>query len=93
MSDNRFAQLRDNFEKEPPKRRVPTPRTTAAQKRLLRAIIRKGVIHFRCIMMSVMRSLKSLSHSMELSQLQIIWKKVIVQEWEKMQRKLKNQER
>ena len=32
MSDNRFAQLKENFEKEPPKRRVPRPRTIAAQK-------------------------------------------------------------
>ncbi|HFH6951524.1 TPA: hypothetical protein ACGNHF_000730 [Streptococcus agalactiae] len=92
MSDNRFAQLRDNFEKEPPKRRVPTPRTTAAQK-APESYNKKGCYPFSLHYDVRYEKLEELVAFHGAKSASDYLEKVIVQEWEKMQRKLKNQER
>lgn len=91
MSDNnRFAQLRDNFEKEPPKRRISTHRISSAQK-APDSYNKKGrypfALHYdvrydKLEELVTFHGSKSASDYLE---------KLIIQEWEKMQRKIKNQ--
>ncbi|HGD3189397.1 TPA: hypothetical protein ACIOCI_002016 [Streptococcus agalactiae] len=92
MSDNRFAQLKENFEKKPPKRRVPRPRTIAAQK-APDSYNKKGRYPFSLhydVRYEKLEELVAFHGSKSASD---YLEKLIIQEWEKMQRKLKNQER
>lgn len=92
MTDNRFAQLKQTFEKEPPKRRNQIRRKEAAQKSP-DSYNKKGRFPF------------SLHHDVRYDKLEDLvayhrsksasdyLENLIIQEWEKMQRKLRNQEK
>lgn len=85
MSDNRFAQLRDNFEKEPPKRRVPT----AAQK-APESYNKKGRYPFSLHYDVRYEKLEDLVVYYGAKSASDYLESLIIKEWEKIQRKLKN---
>lgn len=89
MSENRFAQLKENFEKESPKRRVPTLRTTAAQK-APESYNKKGRYPFSLhydVRYEKLEELVAFQGSKSASD---YLEKLIIQEWNKLQRKLKD---
>ncbi len=92
MTDNRFAQLKENFDKEPVKRRISSPRPTAAQtapdsynkKGRYPFSLHYDVRYDKLEDLVAYHGAKSASDYLE---------KLIIHEWEKMQRKLKSQEK
>lgn len=92
MTDNRFAQLRDNFEQRPDKRRVSMPRTTAAQK-APESYNKKGRYPFSLHQDVRYDKLEELVAYHGAKSASDYLERLIVQEWDKMQRKLKNKEK
>ncbi|WP_449457079.1 hypothetical protein [Streptococcus suis] len=88
MTDNRFAQLKENFDKEAPKRRSGVPRKEAAQKSP-DSYNKKGRFPFSLHHDVRYEKLEDLVHYNSAKSASDYLEKLIIQEWEKMQRKLK----
>lgn len=89
MSDNRFAQLKEEFEKEPFKRRTQPTRKEAAQKSP-ESYNKKGRFPFALhhdVRYDKLEALVSYHKSKSASD---YVEKLIIQEWEKMQRELRD---
>ena len=89
MTDNRFAQLKENFEKEQPNRRTQTLRKEATQKSP-DSYSKKGRFPFSLHHDVRYDKLESLVNYHRAKSASDYLEKLILQEWEKMQRKLKN---
>lgn len=89
MTDNRFAQLRDTFDKEPPKKRPQAKRKRAAQnapegynkKGRYPFSLHEDVRYDKLEELVAYHKAKSASDYLE---------NLIIKEWEKMKRKQKN---
>ncbi|MCC9885541.1 hypothetical protein HK151_12600 [Streptococcus agalactiae] len=93
MTDNRFAQLKETFDKEPPKKRAQSPRKKVAAQKSPDSYDKKGRFPF------------SLHHDVRYEKLEALvayhgaksasdyLETMIVKEWNKMQRKLKSQDK
>ncbi|OTG44237.1 hypothetical protein B7934_10490 [Streptococcus agalactiae] len=92
MTNNRFAQLKENFEKESPKRRVPTSRPIAAQK-APESYNKKGRYPFSLHQDVRYDKLEELVAYHGAKSASDYLEKLIIQEWDKMQRKLKSKEK
>ncbi|HEL1175680.1 TPA: hypothetical protein TVL14_000014 [Streptococcus equi subsp. zooepidemicus] len=88
MTDNRFAQLKENFDKEAPKRRSRVPRKEAAQKSP-DSYNKKGRFPFSLHRDVRYEKLEDLVHYHSAKSASDYLEKLIIQEWEKTQRKLK----
>lgn len=73
MTDNRFAQLKENFDKEAPKGEVGHPVKRRHKSHLI-VTIKKGVFPSRYIMMSVMKNWKISFITIVLNLHPIIWR-------------------
>ncbi|MDQ8819852.1 hypothetical protein RFF58_01950 [Streptococcus ruminantium] len=92
MTDNRFAQLKEKFDKELPKNRTQLPRKKAAQKSP-DSYDKKGRYPFSLHYDVRYDKLEELVSYHKAKSASDYLEKLIIQEWEKLQRKLKNQER
>lgn len=90
MTDNRFAQLKENFEKSPPKRRIKSQRKEGAQK-APDSYDKKGRFPFSLHHDVRYEKLEDLVAYHKAKSASDYLERLILQEWEKMQRKLKNQ--
>ena len=89
MTNNRFAQLKETFDKEPSKKRVQKPRKVSAQKSP-DSYNKKGRFPFSLHHDVRYEKLEDLVHYHSAKSASDYLEKLIIQEWEKMQRKLKN---
>lgn len=90
MTNNRFAQLKENFEKEPPKKRTLPPRKEVAAQKSPESYDKKGRYPFSLHYDVRYEKLEDLVSYHKAKSASDYLEKLIVQEWEKMQRKLKN---
>lgn len=92
MTDNRFAQLKETFEKEPPKKRIRVSRKEAAQKSP-DSYDKKGRYPFSLHYDVRYEKLEELVAYHRAKSASDYLERLILQEWDKMQRKLKNKEK
>lgn len=89
MTDNRFAQLKETFDKEPPKKRAQPPRREAAQKSP-DSYDKKGRYPFSLHYDVRYDKLEKLVAYHKAKSASDYLEKLIIREWEKMQRKLRD---
>lgn len=89
MTNNRFAQLKENFEKEPPKKRAQPKREVAAQK-APESYNKKGCYPFSLHQDVRYDKLEELVAYHRAKSASDYLEKLIIREWEKMQRKLRD---
>ena len=92
MTDNRFAQLKETFDKEPPKRRRQVQRQAAAQKSP-DSYDKKGRYPFSLHYDVRYEKLEDLVSFHRAKSASDYLEKLIIKEWEKMQRKIKSHEK
>ena len=92
MTENRFAQLKETFDKESPKRRPPIRRKEAAQKSP-DSYNKKGRFPFSLHYDVRYDKLEDLVAYHRAKTASDYLERLILQEWEKMQRKLKSKEK
>lgn len=89
MTENRFAQLKETFDKEGPKQRPRKPRKEAAQKSP-DSYAKKGRYPFSLHYDVRYEKLEELVAYHRAKSASDYLERLILQEWEKMQRKLKS---
>ena len=92
MTENRFAQLKETFDKESPKRRTPIRRKEAAQKSP-DSYNKKGRFPFSLHYDVRYDKLEDLVAYHRAKSASDYLERLILQEWEKMQRNLKSKEK
>lgn len=90
MTDNRFAQVKEHFEKEPPKRQAQVRRKKEAAQKSPDSYHKKGRFPFSLHRDVRYDKLEALVDYHKAKSASDYLETLIIKEWEKMQRKLKN---
>ncbi|MGX9845613.1 hypothetical protein ACR3IL_10055 [Streptococcus iniae] len=90
MTSNRFAQLKENFDKEPPKKRTQPSRKAVGAQKSPDSYNKKGRYPFSLHYDVRYEKLEALVAYHEAKSASDYLETLIIREWDKMQRKLKS---